>query len=122
MLFKEPENLLPLFNAINGTSYDDLSLLTVTTLENAVYMYVKNDVSCVLDMRLNMYEHQLSFNPNMPLRNLHYISDTFLNFHTDGDIYSRKRIMLPNPKFVVFYNDEADQPARQPEYREQSSR
>ncbi|MBO5425666.1 MAG: hypothetical protein J6A25_09145 [Lachnospiraceae bacterium] len=112
MLFKEPKRLLELYNAINDTHYTNPDDLTITTLENAIYMSMKNDVSCVVDMRLNLYEHQSSVNPNIPLRDLHYVSDTFLQFHTDKDIYSSHRIPLPNPKFIVFYNGRDKQPAR----------
>lgn len=112
MLFKEPERLLQLYNAINGTHYTDPEELTITTLEIAIYMTMKNDISCIVDMRLNLYEHQSSVNPNIPLRDLHYVSDSFLQFHTNEDIYSSRPISLPNPKFIVFYNGKDKQPAR----------
>lgn len=38
MLFKEKENLLSLYNAVNGTKYKNTDNLIVTTLENAIYM------------------------------------------------------------------------------------
>ena len=59
MLFSDRNELLKLYNAINGTSYDDPDLLQVNTLENAVYMSMQNDVSFIIDMRLNLYEHAL---------------------------------------------------------------
>ena len=111
MLFSDENMLLMLYNAINDTNYADTSLLKITTLENAVYMSVKNDVSCMVDMRLELYEHQSTVNPNMPLRDLDYIADTFANFCSDKDIYSSNPIELPNPRFIVFYNGEQNQPA-----------
>ena len=48
MVFKEKKALLALYNAMNGTVYEDEEALTVTTLENAIYMEMKNDVSFVL--------------------------------------------------------------------------
>ncbi len=36
MLFKEPEKLLELYNAVSGGSYTDASQLELVTLENAV--------------------------------------------------------------------------------------
>lgn len=36
MLFREKENLLSLYNAVNGTTYTDAEELEITTLENAV--------------------------------------------------------------------------------------
>ncbi|MBQ8413250.1 MAG: hypothetical protein IJX12_06570, partial [Lachnospiraceae bacterium] len=111
MLFSAPEHLLQLYNAVNDTKYDNPDDLTITTLENAIYMSMKNDISCVVDMRLNLYEHQSTVNPNIPLRDLHYVSDTFLQFHTNKDIYSSRIISLPNPRFIVFYNGTDPQPA-----------
>ena len=66
--------ILELYNALNGTDYQDPDDLTVTTLENAVYMAMKNDVSFLLDARMTLYEHQSTWNPNMPLRDLLYIA------------------------------------------------
>ncbi len=112
MLFSDRHELLALFNAINDTDYNDVDMLKVTTLENAIYMSVKNDISCVVDMRLNLYEHQSTINPNIPLRDLDYVSRTFRDYYSNQDIYSPRIIKLPNPRFIVFYNGEKPQPAR----------
>ena len=77
MVFKEKKALLALYNAMNGTEYEDEDALTVTTLENAIYMEMKNDVSFVLYDQLLLYEHQSTKNPNIPLRNLFYVSDVY---------------------------------------------
>ncbi|MBD5096012.1 MAG: hypothetical protein HDT40_03230 [Lachnospiraceae bacterium] len=112
MLFSDKKELLTLYNAVNGTNYDNPDELEITTLENAIYMTVKNDLSCVIDMRLNIFEHQSSINPNMPLRDLDYVSRSFRQFYDRHDIYSERLIKLPNPKFVVFYNGVREQPER----------
>lgn len=111
MLFSNREYLLQLYNAVNNTDYDNPDDLTITTLENAVYMSMKNDLSCLIDMRLALFEHQSTVNPNMPLRDLYYVADTYSKLHSDRDAYSPKLIKLPNPRFVVFYNGEVEQPA-----------
>lgn len=115
MLFGEKKELLSLFNAIHGTSYDDPEELEITTLENAVYLAMKNDISCVLGMYLDLYEHQSTVNPNMPLRDLFYVAKLLENRvrDRDEDLYSEKRIVLPAPKFIVFYNGWERQPERQ---------
>ena len=112
MIFSDKRELLALYNAVNGTDYDNPDDLEITTLENAIYMTVKNDISCVIDMRLNLYEHQSTVNPNMPLRDLDYVSKSYERFRDGRDIYSTRLIKLPNPRFIVFYNGEAEQPAR----------
>ena len=75
MLFKDKENLLSLYNALNKTHYTDVDMLEITTLENAVYMNYKNDVSFVFDSELMPYEHQSTKNPDMPLRDLFYVTE-----------------------------------------------
>ena len=103
-LFQDRENLLSLYNAVNRTSYTDAEDLTVVTLENAVYMNMKNDVAFLLDSRLSLYEHQSTWNPNMPLRDLFYVSRTYQGLVKDETLYSSKRLRLPAPHFLVFYN------------------
>ena len=49
MLFQEKETLLSLYNAVNGTDYNNPEDLEITTLQDAVYMNYKNDVSFVFD-------------------------------------------------------------------------
>lgn len=98
------ENLLSLYNAVNRTSYTDADALTVVTLENAIYMNMKNDTAFILDDRLSLYEHQSTWNPNMPLRNLFYVSRTYQGFMKDESVYSDRKIQIPTPHFIVFYN------------------
>ena len=110
MLYKSKKELLSLYNAVNGTSYVNEDDLEIVTLENAVYMSMKNDISCLLDMNLQIYEHQSTVNPNMPLRNLMYITKQIEKMILNKDIYSRKLIPIPNPRFIVFYNGIDKQP------------
>ena len=114
MLYRDKKRLLSLFNAVNGTHYDNPDDLTITTLEGVLYLGMKNDVSCIIDMMMQLYEHQSTVNPNMPLRNLFYVSDLLQKYiYEEGlDIYSRKQIKIPTPKFVVFYNGDEEQPER----------
>ena len=75
MLFSDKKELLELYNAVNDTTYTDPELLEINTLENAIYMGIKNDVSFLIAFRLYLYEHQSTWNPNMPLRDLLYVAD-----------------------------------------------
>ncbi len=112
MIFNDKKELLVLYNAINNTSYSNPDDLKITTLENAVYISMKNDISFILDMRLQLYEQQSTINPNMPLRYLLYISELYEKETIDKNIYSKKLIKLPTPKFIVFYNGMEAQPER----------
>ena len=104
MIFNDREKLLELYNAMNGSDYKDASELQVVTLENAIYLSMKNDVAYVLHDELFLYEQQSTKNANMPLRCLFYASDTYSVLVKDKNIYGTKMLPLPSPTFVVFYN------------------
>ena len=104
MIFREKRNLLQLYNALNGTNYTEETDLEIVTLENAIYMNMKNDVAFLLADRLNLYEHQSTYNPNMPLRDLFYICREYEKLVGQENLYRRKKLQIPTPRFIVFYN------------------
>ena len=112
MLFGDRERLLGLYNAISGKNYQDPEALEINTLENAIYMGMKSDLSFLIDDRLSLYEHQSTVNPNMPLRFLFYISDLYSGMTTEENFYGRKALAIPIPCFVIFYNGAEPQPDR----------
>lgn len=112
MLFNDREALLSLYNAVGNTDYRDPSLLQIVTLENAVYMNVKNDLAFLLGFELNLYEHQSTWNPNMPLRDLFYAAREYEMLIRDQSLYSSRLIKLPVPRFIVFYNGREKQEER----------
>ena len=104
MLFSDRENLLSLYNAVNGSNYENSDALEIVTLENAVYMGMKNDLAFIVDMGLFLYEHQSTYNPNMPLRDLFYISGEYQKLVNHNSLYSSALQKIPAPNFIVFYN------------------
>lgn len=110
MLLEQPENALSLFNAMNGSNYTDPSLVEICTLEKSVSLTVRNDASFIVDNVLSLYEHQSTVCPNMPLRILYYVSDILKRITLDDDIYGKRLIEIPTPRFAVFYNGTANQP------------
>ena len=54
---------LSLYNAVNNTSYTDPQAILFTTIEDAVYMGMKNDLSFILFHVMNIYEQQSTYNP-----------------------------------------------------------
>nr|WP_294662245.1 hypothetical protein [uncultured Blautia sp.] len=104
MLFSNKENLLSLYNAINRTAYENLEDLEIVTLKNAVYMGMKNDLAFIIDMNLFLYEHQSTYNPNIPLRDLFYISAEYQKLVNRKSLYSSSLQKIPAPYFIVFYN------------------
>ena len=104
MLFSDKEALLSLYNAVNNSHYTDSDALEIVTLENAIYMGMKNDLAFILDMNLYLYEHQSTMNPNIPLRDLFYISAEYQKLVDKKSLYSSALQKIPNPHFIVFYN------------------
>ena len=103
-IFSDKEKLLGLYNALNHSNYEDATELEINTLENAVYLNIKNDISFVFEFNLYLFEHQSTFCPNMPLRDLQYVSAVLENLIKDFDLYSGTLVKIPSPHFVVFYN------------------
>ena len=113
MLYSDKNELLDLYNAINGTTYDNPEELEINTLENAIYMAMHNDVSFVIDTMLSLYEHQSTYSPNLPLRYLFYISDLYSKITKDENLYGEKMIKIPTPRFIIFYNGEEKRPEKE---------
>lgn len=114
-LFSDKRNALSLYNALNGTDYEDTDSLEIVTLSDAIYMHGKNDVSVLFQNRLTLWEHQSTLNYNMPLRGLIYYAHNI-----DGileakgiKLYGKKLVKIPGPDYYVFYNGREDTPERQ---------
>ena len=113
MIFREKEELLGLYNAVNGTNYSNPDELEINTLENAIYLSMHNDVSFIIDSRLSLYEHQSTYSPNLPLRYLFYVSDLYSKMTKDSNLYGSRRITIPAPRFLIFYNGKEARPERE---------
>ncbi len=104
MLFSEKKNLLALYNAVAGKTYTNPEQLHIVTLENAIYMGMKNDLAFIIDTNLFLYEHQSTYNPNIPLRDLFYVANEYQKLVDRKSLYATKLQKIPAPKFLVFYN------------------
>ena len=113
MIFEDKKKLLELYNAVSGKHYEDPELLEINTLENAIYMSMRNDLSFLIDARLSLYEHQSTYSPNHALSFLFYLSDILSGMTADANLKKKKKVQIPAPRFVVFYNGEEEQPDRQ---------
>ena len=112
---KDKEALLQLYNALNGTNYEDASQLKIVTIESVVYVVMKNDLAFVMSGTLNMYEHQSTYSPNMPVRFLIYLAQEYQMVieRAEKSLYGSTRIVLPTPQCVVFYNGMREMPEEQ---------
>ena len=68
------EHILSLYNALLGAGYTDADKIVITTLDDVIYLGMKNDVSFMLASDMNLFEHQSTYNPNMPLRGFSYFA------------------------------------------------
>lgn len=113
MLLQDKKRAMEIYNAINGTDYDDPELVEMTTLDDKSFsLTVRNDASFILDANLSLYEHQSTYCPNMPLRDLLYFASIIQKQikAQKRDIYGGKILKIPVPHFVVFYNGKEDAP------------
>jgi hypothetical protein len=95
---------------MNESDYDNPELVEICNLDKGVSLSIRNDAAFVLDMNLSVYEHQSTFCPNMPIRNLVYFSNMLERMIRNRNIYGRTLVKIPTPKFAVFYNGEEEQP------------
>ena len=112
LAFQEKKYQLELYNALNGTNYTDPGELEVTTLEDVIFLGMKNDLSFIVGMSMNLYEHQSSKNLNMPLRGLIYFAQLYQQYVVKNgySLYAESQIPLPFPSYVIFYNGKKDMP------------
>ena len=116
LVFQKKEDLLSLYNAVNGSDYRNPDELEINTLDNVLYLSMKNDLAFLISGTMNLYEHQSTFNPNMPIRGLLYFSKLYEKYITANeiDIYTSTLKKLPFPQYIVFYNGSDKEPDRLP--------
>lgn len=109
---KDRKALLQLYNALHGTDYQDDSQLEIVTIKSVVYVVMKNDLAFVMTGVLNIYEHQSTYNPNLPVRFLIYLAQEYQAVveRAEQSIYGTTQITLPTPQCIVFYNGMKEMP------------
>ena len=112
-LFGSPENkasMLSLYNALNDTEYSDVNALELYTIEDVIFLGMKNDVGYILDGYMSLWEHQSTKNPNMPLRGFLYHAKMYEKYikDKDMDVFASVLLKIPTPQYYVFYNGDAN--------------
>ena len=112
MVFNRKEELLSLYNAISHSEYTNPEELEINTLDDVIYMKMKNDLAFLIDDVLNLWEHQSTWNPNMPVRGTLYIVEEYRRYIEQNglNLYGSRLITLPIPQFYVFYNGLKEEP------------
>ena len=112
IIFEGKKELLSLYNALTGKNYQNPDELEINTIDDVIYMHLKNDMSFILDDWQNLFEQQSTFNPNQPLRGFFYFADLYKVKYFGKKIYSTRLLKIPTPRYIVFYNGTASMPDR----------
>ena len=111
LLLADKKRALEVYNAMNDTSYDNPELIENVALEDkGISLSIRNDASFIIDYHLSLYEHQSTYSPNMPLRELIYFVNIISRRLKDKNLYGRSLVKIPVPYFVVFYNGKEPAP------------
>ena len=107
---KNKKNSLSLYNALYDTNYTEEDEIEIMTIEDALYIKMKNDVALLLDSYLSLWEQQSTFNPNMPVRGLMYFGNLYNSYidKLELPIYGSTLVKIPTPRYIVFYNGTAN--------------
>lgn len=115
MLFNDKKKLIELYNAVFDTDYGPDTPIDIKTIEDVLFVHMKNDIAFTLDNKfIVLTEHQSTVNPNMPVRNLIYLSTILQKMYKKAEFYQTVPLPLPQPEFIVFYNGSR----KMPEYQE----
>ena len=108
-------NALELYNALAGTSYEEVDDLELTTISDAIFLGVKNDVSFLIGDEMVLMEHQSTYSPNMPLRGLQYFEHLYTRLieERELDLYGTRLLSLPSPHYIVLYFGSDERPERE---------
>ena len=112
IIFEDKRELLSLYNALTGKNYQNPDELEINTIDDVIYMHLKNDMSFILDDWQNLFEQQSTFNPNQPLRGFFYFADLYKVKYFGKKIYSTRLLKIPTPQYIVFYNGTTSMPDR----------
>ena len=80
--------------------------------ESLAKLAKKNDISFIISFEMNLWEHQSSFNPNMPMRFFLYAGRLYEKYIATSEYYTYSSSLqpIPRPKCVCFYNGRQEQP------------
>ncbi len=102
-IFGSPENrkwTLSLYNAVNGSAYTDENEIEINTIKEVLYLGMHNDTSFLISGKMNVYEHQSSYNPNMPLRQLQYLGSLCEGYDEVPNDFILKTFLMINKSEV----------------------
>ena len=115
-IFNNKENLLALYNALNGTHYNNPEDIEIITLDNALFLKMKNDIAFLVSTdQICLVEHSSTVCLNYPLRSLLYLTKEYQAIlkQRNQDTLSYTQLKIPTPRCIVLYNGPAQRPERE---------
>lgn len=101
---EKKEYSLSLYNALNGTYYNDTDNLEVYTIDDIVYIRMPNDVAFMVKAEKKKTENC----PDRPYRMLEHICDLYQEIFEDNGYDDM--LSLPATNFVILYNGASPAP------------
>ena len=114
--FNDRERFLSLSNAVVDTDCQNPDEVVFNNLESSFFSNLRNDLSALIkNTFVVMSEHQRTFNPNVAFRFLEYAAEVYYNYIADHrkQLFASKKILIPAPVFVVFYDGKPSEPSKQ---------
>ena len=113
LMMQNKEKALNVYNVLGNSHFDNPEDVEIITTDGGISLSVRNDASFIIGTDMNFYEHQSTYNPNMPMRSLIYCTDAIDRRikEKNENLYGHKQIKIPTPRFVVFYNGREKRPA-----------
>lgn len=115
-IFNDKENLLALYNALNQTNYKNSDDIEIITLDNALFLKMKNDIAFLINTtEMCLVEHSSTVCLNYPLRSLLYLSHEYeaILKKRGENILQYHLVKIPTPRCIVLYNGPAARPERE---------
>ena len=104
LMMQDKVKALNVYNVLGNSHFDNPEDVEIITTDGGISLSVRNDASFIIGTDMNFYEHQSTYNPNMPLRDLFYISSEYQKLVDKKSLYSSVLQKIPAPQFIVFYN------------------
>ena len=106
-IFNEKKELLSLYNALNMSHYENPDDLEIITLDNALFLQMKNDVAFLINTNeMCLIEHSSTVCLNYQLRSLLYLAREYevILEQRNENILKYGLVKIPTPACIVLYN------------------
>ncbi len=111
-LFRDKKNVLRLYKELHPEDEDITeSDINITTLESVVVNTIYNDLGFTAKNKfILLVEAQTAWNPNIVLRMLFYLFESYRRYiyDTDQSEHTYSKVFLPKPELYLVYSGEKD--------------